>query len=78
VLGGMGSPLGVALASVVMIGLPEAFRALADYRMLIFGLALVVMMILRPRGLIAERRPSVVLGRERRAIAAAHVAEGRG
>lgn len=78
VLGGMGSPLGVALASIVMIGLPEAFRALADYRMLIFGLALVVMMILRPRGLIAERRPSVVLGGERRAIAAAQVAEGRG
>jgi branched-chain amino acid transport system permease protein len=78
VLGGMGSPLGVALAAIVMIGLPEAFRALADYRMLIFGLALVTVMILRPRGLIAERRPSVVLSGKRQAIAAAHVAEGRG
>jgi branched-chain amino acid transport system permease protein len=77
VLGGMGSQLGVVLAALVMIGGPEIFRALADYRMLIFGLALVVMMVLRPRGLVTERRPSVSLGGAARAIPAALIAEGR-
>ncbi|MFO1028421.1 MAG: high-affinity branched-chain amino acid ABC transporter permease LivM [Acetobacteraceae bacterium] len=47
------------------------------YRMLIFGLALVVMMVLRPRGLVSGRTPSVALG-ERREIAAELVAQGRG
>ncbi len=45
--------------------------------MLIFGLALVLMMVLRPRGLVAGRTPSVALG-ARREIAAELVAEGRG
>ncbi len=78
VLGGMGSQLGVVLAALVMIGGPEMFRALADDRMLIFGLALVVMMVLRPRGLVTERKPSVTLGGAARVIPAALVAEGRG
>jgi branched-chain amino acid transport system permease protein len=47
------------------------------YRMLIFGLALVVMMVLRPRGLVSGRTPTVALG-ERREIAAELVAQGRG
>jgi len=47
------------------------------YRMLIFGLALVVMMVLRPRGLVSGRTPTVALG-ERKAIAAELVTEGRG
>jgi branched-chain amino acid transport system permease protein len=46
------------------------------YRMLIFGLALVVMMVLRPRGLVSGRTPSVALG-EKREIPAEIVAEGR-
>jgi branched-chain amino acid transport system permease protein len=46
------------------------------YRMLIFGLALVLMMVLRPRGLVSGRTPSVALG-EKREIAAEIVAEGR-
>jgi branched-chain amino acid transport system permease protein len=77
VLGGLGSQLGVALAALVMIGGGELFRSLADYRMLIFGLALGVMMVLRPRGLVSGRTPSVALG-ERREIAAELVAQGRG
>ena len=77
VLGGLGSQLGVALAALVMIGGSELFRDLAEYRMLIFGLALVVMMVLRPRGLVSGRTPSIALG-ARREIAAELVAQGRG
>ena len=76
VLGGLGSQLGVALAALVMIGGSELFRDLAQYRMLIFGAALVVMMVLRPRGLVSGRTPSVALGAPRE-IAAELVAEGR-
>jgi branched-chain amino acid transport system permease protein len=77
VLGGLGSQLGTALAAVVMIGGFEVFRDLADYRMLLFGTALVLIMVLRPRGLVSGRTPSVALGR-RREISAELVAEGRG
>lgn len=77
VLGGLGSQLGVALAAMVMIGGSELFRDLAQYRMLIFGLALVAVMVLRPRGLVSGRTPSVALGK-RREIAAELVAQGRG
>ena len=77
VLGGLGSQLGTALAAIVMIGGFEVFRDLADYRMLLFGSALVLIMILRPRGLVSGRTPSVALGR-RREISAELVAEGRG
>ena len=77
VLGGMGSQLGVALAAVVMIGGFELFRGFAQYRMLVFGLAMVMMMIWRPRGLIGHRAPSVFLVR-RDAIAADLVKEGHG
>jgi len=77
VLGGLGSQLGVALAALVMIGGSELFRDFAEYRMLIFGLGLVVMMVLRPRGLVAGRTPSIALG-SRREIAAELVAQGRG
>jgi branched-chain amino acid transport system permease protein len=77
VLGGMGSQLGVVLAALVMIGGAELSRSLAEYRMLVFGLGLVAMMVLRPRGLIAGRMPTIALGRPRE-IAAALVAERRG
>ncbi len=77
VLGGLGSQLGTALAAIVMIGGFEVFRDLAEYRMLLFGTALVLIMILRPRGLVSGRTPSVALGR-RREISAELVAEGRG
>ncbi|MCL2428526.1 MAG: high-affinity branched-chain amino acid ABC transporter permease LivM [Alphaproteobacteria bacterium] len=77
VLGGLGSQLGVALAALVMIGGFEVFRGLAEYRMLVFGLALVLIMVLRPRGLVAGRTPTVALG-DRREISAELVAQGRG
>jgi branched-chain amino acid transport system permease protein len=61
VLGGMGSQIGVVLAAVLLIGLPEWFRDLGAYRMVAFGLAMVLIMVFRPRGLIAHREPSVRL-----------------
>ena len=62
VLGGMGSQIGVVLAAILLIGLPEVFRELNQYRMLAFGLAMVAIMTWRPRGLLAHREPSVRLG----------------
>jgi branched-chain amino acid transport system permease protein len=76
VLGGMGSQLGVALAALTMIGGFELFRGLEEFRMLVFGLAMVLLMIWRPRGLIGHRAPTVFL-KENRAISADLVKEGR-
>ena len=56
VLGGMGSILGVIIAALVLMLAPEYLRAFSDYRMLVFGGALVLMMIFRPEGLFANRR----------------------
>ena len=56
ILGGMGSIPGVILASGAMMVLPELLRNFAQYRMLLFGLAMVVMMIFRPQGLWPSRR----------------------
>jgi branched-chain amino acid transport system permease protein len=61
VLGGMGSQLGVALAALLVIGLTEAFRGLAEYRMLVFGLGMVLIMVWRPRGLLSHRDPTIFL-----------------
>ena len=61
VLGGMGSQVGVVLAAILLIGLPEWFREMGEYRMLAFGLAMVLIMIYRPRGLIAHREPTIRL-----------------
>src|SRR5512145_571708 len=76
VLGGMGSQVGVAIAALVMIGAFELFRELAEARMLVFGAAMVGIMVLRPRGLVATRDPSVYL-KEKKTIAEKYVAEGR-
>jgi len=54
VLGGMGSILGVVLAAFILILLPEYLRAFSDYRMLIFGASMVLMMVFRPQGLISH------------------------
>jgi branched-chain amino acid transport system permease protein len=90
VLGGMGSQLGVAIAAAVMIGVPELMRELdwmkaifgqnfdpTQYRMLLFGAGMVVMMIWKPRGLVSTRMPSVFL-RQRKAVSGDLVKEGRG
>jgi branched-chain amino acid transport system permease protein len=76
VLGGMGSQVGVAIAALVMIGAFELFREFAQARMLVFGAAMVGIMVLRPRGLVATREPSIYL-KEKKTIAAEYVAEGR-
>jgi branched-chain amino acid transport system permease protein len=62
VLGGLGSQTGVVLAALVLIGLPEFFRELKDYRMLAFGLGMVLIMVWRPGGLLARREPTIRLG----------------
>ncbi len=77
VLGGAGSQLGVVLAACVMIGVPALLQCLQIYRMLIFGLALVVIMVVRPRGFISTRRPTVSLGKAKE-IGAELVSQGRG
>ncbi|MCG8560607.1 MAG: high-affinity branched-chain amino acid ABC transporter permease LivM [Hyphomicrobiales bacterium] len=77
VLGGMGSQIGVVIAAVVMMGGFELFRELEEFRMLMFGFAMVAIMVWRPRGLIAHREPSVFL-KEKKAVSADLVQEGRG
>ncbi len=90
VLGGMGSLVGVALAAIVMIGGTELLRELdwmkqifgpsfdpTQYRMLIFGGAMVLMMIWKPRGLISTREPTVFL-KARKSISGSLVKEGHG
>ncbi len=61
VLGGMGSQVGVVIAAIVMIGLPEWFRGLQEYRMLFFGAGMVLIMVWRPRGLLSRRNPTIKL-----------------
>jgi branched-chain amino acid transport system permease protein len=61
VLGGMGSQVGVVLAAVLLIGVPEFFRELESFRMLAFGGGMVAIMIWRPRGLLAHREPTLRL-----------------
>jgi branched-chain amino acid transport system permease protein len=77
VLGGLGSQIGVVIAALVMIGGFEFIREFQDYRMLVFGILMVLIMVWRPRGLISTRQPSAAL-RERKAIGADMVAQGRG
>lgn len=69
VLGGMGSVPGVILGALILVILPEVLRDFASYRMLIFGAAMVFMMLFRPQGLI---------GNPRRRVEFETVAEGEG
>ncbi|MCK0198820.1 high-affinity branched-chain amino acid ABC transporter permease LivM [Ancylobacter sp. 6x-1] len=90
VLGGMGSQIGVAVAAAVMMGGMEALRNLdflkqvfgqdfdpALYRMLIFGFAMVSIMVWKPRGLVSTREPTIFL-KERKAVSGDLVKEGHG
>jgi len=76
VLGGMGSQLGVAVAATAMLGGFELFREFDQYRMLVFGAAMVAIVIYRPRGLVSTRTPSVFL-HQRKAVPAAIVQDAR-
>jgi branched-chain amino acid transport system permease protein len=90
VLGGMGSQVGVAIAAVAIIGGTELFRELAflksifgndfdpaQYRMLLFGAAMVLIMIWKPRGFVSTREPTAFL-KERRSVSGSLVREGHG
>jgi branched-chain amino acid transport system permease protein len=59
VLGGMGSTLGVVIAAFVLTVAPELLRSFSEYRVLLFGILMVLMMIWRPRGLIRISRTGV-------------------
>ncbi len=56
IIGGMGSIPGVVVGALALVGLPELLREVGDYRYLFFGAALVLMMLLRPEGLLPEAR----------------------
>jgi branched-chain amino acid transport system permease protein len=56
VLGGMGTVLGVLIGATLLILLPEKLRFVSEYRLMIFGLLLVIMMRFRPEGLVANQR----------------------
>ncbi len=77
VLGGLGSQIGVVIASIALIGSSEFFRDLEEYRLLIFGASMVMLMTWRPRGLVSTRIPSATL-KEAKAIPTDLVTEGRG
>ena len=87
VLGGMGSQIGVAIAAIFMVAGPELLRGIDAFhevgfdpnelRLLLFGLAMALMMIWRPRGLISVREPSVIL-KEKKSISGSLVKEGHG
>jgi branched-chain amino acid transport system permease protein len=90
VLGGLGSQIGVVIAAIVVIGAFELFREMAflkaimpagfdpaQYRMLAVGIAMVLIMRWRPRGLVTKRDPSIFL-KEKKAVSADLVAQGHG
>jgi branched-chain amino acid transport system permease protein len=63
ILGGMGSNLGSAIGAITLVSIPEMLRSLQEYRMLIYGAVLVVMMLVRPQGLIGSLRITDILNR---------------
>ncbi|AHG46594.1 ABC transporter permease [Rhizobium leguminosarum bv. trifolii CB782] len=90
VLGGMGSLTGIAIAAIVMVGGTEALREMDFlkavfgpdftpelYRMLLFGLAMVVVMLFKPRGFVGSRQPTAFL-KESKAISGSFTKEGHG
>jgi branched-chain amino acid transport system permease protein len=65
IVGGMGSIPGVIVGAAALVGLPELLREFAEYRMLVYGAALVAMMILRPEGLWPEAKHKMELHAEK-------------
>ncbi len=72
ILGGMGSIPGVVVGALALIGLPELLREFAEFKLLVYGGVLVLMMLLRPEGLV----PDVVRRRELHDETAAPIAGG--
>jgi branched-chain amino acid transport system permease protein len=58
ILGGMGNTVGVILAAILLTLLPEVLRPVAEYRMVIYSLLLIVLMLTRPQGLFTFRKPA--------------------
>jgi branched-chain amino acid transport system permease protein len=52
ILGGMGNLIGAVVGAVALISLPEFFRVLVDYRYLVYGLTLLLLIRFRPQGLL--------------------------
>jgi branched-chain amino acid transport system permease protein len=61
VLGGLGSQIGVVIAALFLIGLPELLRELELFRMLALGGLMVIVMVWRPSGLLSHREPTIRL-----------------
>ena len=55
ILGGLGSIVGSIVGAIVLTVLPEALRGFAEYRMVIYSLMLIILMITRPQGLFGTR-----------------------
>ena len=61
IVGGLGSIPGVIVGALVLVGLPELLREFAEYRLLVYGIVLVVMMLKRPEGILPEARRKLEL-----------------
>ncbi len=68
VLGGLGSVTGAALAAIILTALPEVLRFVDQYRMIVYSLLLIVMMIVRPQGLFGVREVWDLMRRRRRQV----------
>ena len=66
VLGGMGSQTGVVLAAIFLIGVTEIFRELEQFRMIAFGLSMVLIMLYKPKGILENREPTIKLFGEKK------------
>ncbi len=75
IIGGMGSVPGVILGAIALVGLPELLRPINDYRIMAFGLLLIVSMVTLPRGLMPAPPPE--LEDKARALAEAQQAEAQ-
>ena len=64
VLGGSGNKIGVMLGAFIIVYIPDRFQVIAEYRFLIFGLAIIVLMIFRPQGLLGARQRLLTYGRQ--------------
>lgn len=65
VLGGLGSQIGVVIAALFIVLLPEVGREFADFRMIVFGIAMIAIMVWRPGGLLSQRVPTIRLSSQK-------------
>jgi branched-chain amino acid transport system permease protein len=64
VLGGSGNKVGVMLGAFLIVYIPDRFQVIAEYRFLIFGIAIMVLMVFRPQGLLGARQRLLTYGRQ--------------